>query len=60
MTQAQDPKFESNPFQLVNTVAKQAKVMVYHDPNSQVSRGKAINKALKENTPEAPVHKVRR
>lgn len=60
MTQTQDPKFESNPFQLVNTVAKQAKVMVYHDPNAQLSRGKAINQALKANTPEAPVHKVRR
>jgi len=53
--QAKNPSVEENRFQLVNSVAKKAKVIISHDMSAQISHNKAIRAAMdQKDDPLAP------
>lgn len=57
MTNQTQNQGAENRYQLVNTVAKKAKVMLTHDTAAQISNHNAINSAIKQQKeePQPPV-----
>lgn len=39
---------EENRYQLVNNIAKKAKVLISHDPSAQLSNHRAIHEAMQQ------------
>ncbi|PKL76873.1 MAG: hypothetical protein CVV27_08055 [Candidatus Melainabacteria bacterium HGW-Melainabacteria-1] len=46
---------EDNRFQLVNNVAKRAKILINHDTSAQLSNHRAINEAMQQEEPVVSV-----
>lgn len=56
----QNNQNEENRYQLVNHVAKRAKVLIHHDPAAQMSNHSAISQALtQKDEPQQPHSQVR-
>lgn len=53
--QTSQTQTEENRYQLVNNIAKRAKVLISHDPAAQLSNHRAIHEAMQQED-ELPVH----
>lgn len=53
--QSNQTQTEENRYQLVNNIAKRAKVLISHDPAAQLSNHRAIHEAMQQED-DLPVH----